>query len=396
MQTTLSQFHCPTTMLVALIICLASFNASAFGPLAGEKLINTAEVNYKISNTPQSTVTAQNELTVDAQLNLHVASIAPSAIASFAGQKNAAVGFKVTNLSNSINDVLLAVRLASEDNAGSPDTYTSSTGNLNTVAPNGSSGLTINDHRLFVDVNGNGIYEPGIDTAQVIDNLGPGESRTVFVVTDIPTDVPEGKLAAVALIAQIADTEGNAITNDDSGNTSPAGTFANGISTPAGTAININKADSPNSTLKLFADGNSPINSDGSKDDGNDGQHSATNGYLFKLSPALLEKSAKIIDCNSKKEVLEVSSSGEVYKGACVRYTLTVKVIVDAVTAIKVNDAIPSGTSYVANSLTLDGTSITDDSDGDKGHYANAQVEFDLGTLNKDTTQSIEFIVKVQ
>ena len=63
-----------------------------------------------------------------------------------------------------------------------------------------------------------------------------------------------------------------------------------------------------------------------------------------------------------------------------------------------VTDPIPANTTYKPGSMTLDGTPLTDTSDGDAGHFnavAN-QIEITLGQRNPgDPTQTITFQVTV-
>lgn len=86
--------------------------------------------------------------------------------------------------------------------------------------------------------------------------------------------------------------------------------------------------------------------------------------------------------------------------GATIRYTITVDVVgTGTATASALSDPIPTYTSYVVNSLSLNGVALTDVSDADAGEFytsAAPLVEVQLGDLTlADGTQTIEFEVTI-
>lgn len=371
--------NCAWVFFIACVLNTALASLSFAEPLAGETILNQAQIEYTVGSD-QASAAASNAIVVDARLNLSVASQLAAALPVIANQTDAALPFTVTNLSNSTNDILLDAKLFNADAAGNPDTY---------------SGFADADHRVFVDVNNDGDYDPAIDTAQFINDLAPNASQTVFIVTNIPSAIVSNELAAVALIAQIADTNGNPITNDSNRNVSPAGTFENGINSSAGTPNNDTKIDNPLNVLNVFADGTGDIATDGSTDINSNGQFSDANGYVFNANPTNISKSADIIDCDTDEVV--ATNQGEVYAGLCLRYSLEVNAVANGSDNVTVTDNIPDGTQYVANSLLLDNTAKTDASGDDEGSVisSNSQVVFSLGTMNAGDSKIIQFKVEV-
>ena len=67
-----------------------------------------------------------------------------------------------------------------------------------------------------------------------------------------------------------------------------------------------------------------------------------------------------------------------------------------SVDELVVTDAIPDGTTYVANSLALDGGALTDASGDDAGEASDASgISVDLGTVAGGTVHSITFDVTI-
>jgi len=66
---------------------------------------------------------------------------------------------------------------------------------------------------------------------------------------------------------------------------------------------------------------------------------------------------------------------------------------------LTITDAIPTGTTYVPNSLKLDGVSLTDASDSDSGKFTGSGIEVSLGTAvqspGSSYSKNISFEVKI-
>jgi uncharacterized repeat protein (TIGR01451 family) len=70
----------------------------------------------------------------------------------------------------------------------------------------------MNNLRVFVDSNGNGVYDAGVDTAILVNTLARDTSVTVFIVADTPLAAVNGQFANVTLTATAAVQGTNAAT----------------------------------------------------------------------------------------------------------------------------------------------------------------------------------------
>ncbi|WP_230191727.1 isopeptide-forming domain-containing fimbrial protein [Paenibacillus sp. CECT 9249] len=64
-------------------------------------------------------------------------------------------------------------------------------------------------------------------------------------------------------------------------------------------------------------------------------------------------------------------------------------------TNLTITDVIPEGLEYVPGTLTVDGTSVSDAQDGDKGHYADGQVFAQFGDVTDTVWHTVTFQAKV-
>jgi hypothetical protein len=60
-----------------------------------------------------------------------------------------------------------------------------------------------------------------------------------------------------------------------------------------------------------------------------------------------------------------------------------------------ISDPIPVNTTYVAGSLTLNGSPLTDNADADAGRFTGTAIEVSLGTLAAPTTQTVTLQVLI-
>ena len=93
-------------------------------------------------------------------------------------------------------------------------------------------------------------------------------------------------------------------------------------------------------------------------------------------------------------------SSNNVFIGTIVRYNIIVELSGNGnVDNLIITDAIPTGTTYVAGSLKLDGVSLTDAVDSDSGRFTGTGIEVDLGTAVQTTgrpyMKTISFEVRI-
>jgi len=121
------------------------------------------------------------------------------------------------------------------------------------------------------------------------------------------------------------------------------------------------------------------------------GAASATGEYRVADVELLIQKSVTAMDPDGGPEPRV---------GATLTYSIDVAVQNDSTaTASVLSDAIPVNTTYVANSMTLNGAGLSDAADADAGEFQPAgtpTVIFQLGDLTQaDGTQSLQFQVTI-
>jgi uncharacterized repeat protein (TIGR01451 family) len=178
--------------------------------------------------------------------------------------------------------------------------------------------------RLFIDSNGSTAYEPGIDQPYVLNTndpvLAPDASIHVFALCDIPSARPNGDLGNVLLTA-----------------TSKTGTGVGTIVIGGGTG----------GTDAVIGAGG--------------GINARLGGYLVNDLAVSVVKSAVVSD---------LGGGSTPAPGSTITYSLLVSVAgTGTVANLVITDPLPPFTSYVAGSLRLDGTPLTDVVDGDAGDF---------------------------
>ncbi|MHA6722410.1 hypothetical protein [Sphingomonas sp. RS2018] len=320
---------------------------------AGTTVNNTAQVSYTVNGTPQTTNSTTASFVVDRKVNFTVVTDQSGYTQVNLGQQNAVTKFKVTNLTNDVQDFLL-----------DPDQSTISLG----ILP-GTDNFDITGMKAYVDANGNGIYEPTIDTATYIDELAPDASVVVFIVGNIPT-------AASTAIAW------------DSLHVTVA---AGGASTVKGNALvstDLNLANADMTVDVVFADDDS----DGLLylgDIARNGQGRAYSGYEVGTRNVALTvaKSARII-----ADGVNLANFKSI-PGATVEYCLTVSnaTLLTPANDIVLSDIVPAHTTYVPGSLSMGVPGVPgvacvllgsteDDDDADTGETDGLTASYDSGT----------------
>ena len=187
----------------------AATGAYANGTTAGSSIVNNVTVNYQVGGVGQTAINASNTITVDRKITLTVAEAGTTTTTVAPGQTAAVTTFVVTNTSNDVLDFGLA---ASQQVGG-------------TGPHGGTDNFDVAASALFVDTNGNGVYDVGTDLAAAfLDEVAADTSRTVFYVANIPAGQANGSVAVVGLTAQareagVAGTQGAIVTATVGANT---------------------------------------------------------------------------------------------------------------------------------------------------------------------------------
>lgn len=204
---------------------------------------------------------------------------------------------------------------------------------------------------IAIDTNGNGTYDPGVDEIltgpETTPELGVDEAVTVFVLVTVPNTVTDGDTSDVDLLAE-------AVT----GTGAPGTVFARQGTDNSDAIVGSTGADA-----------------------------NAIGSLIIGLTEVDLTKSASVLD--------PFGGTG-IVPGATITYTIVAQVSgTGSVADLVVTDAAPADTTYVAGTLTLDGSSLTDAADADEGEADAAGISVDLGTVAGGTSHSITFDVTI-
>ncbi len=204
---------------------------------------------------------------------------------------------------------------------------------------------------VAIDSNGNGTYDPGVDqvlaTGASTPAIAPDSSLRLFAIVNLPPGTTDAQTSQVTLKAEAT-----------TGTGAPGTAFA-GAGEGGGDAV-------------VGASGASS---------------SAQDSLVTSLATVSLTKSASISD---------QFGGARPVPGAAITYTLLATVSGSgSVAGLHVTDAIPSGSTYRAGSLTLDGTALSDAADSDGGTASAAGIDVSLGTVTGGTSRTIKFAVTI-
>lgn len=269
---------------------------------SGTTISNTATVNYSVASIAQTPIPATATFVVDTVINQNVTG--GNSYTVTPGQTNVVAVFSVTNTSNVDSGFTLAAT-----NRPQP-----AEDDFDMLVPGATSTFGYN---VFVDVDGNGTYEPGTDTATSIASLPAATtptpaSVTVFVVGDVPGSAANTQDALVRLTA----------------------TAVLPNTTTTWTATGVGSADDPDVVEVVIRNG------------------TAFAQDTFNVSSAALsvtKTSAVISD-----PFVGVSPNAKAIPAAVVEYTITVSNAAGAQTATltSISDPVPANTAFAAGQYT--------------------------------------------
>ena len=312
---------------LATIAMLVPAAAHATGTVAGTVIQNTASATF--SSGSGSTTIQSNTVSVKVDQLVGVAVTALTSTPVSIGTGNAVLVYQVTNTGNGNDSFTLT---------GAPN-----------VAGNQFNATV---QTVAIDSNGNGTYDPGVDT--VITNgaagpaMAPDATIKVFLVTTPPATAQDTQTSQVRLTATSAIGSGT------------PGTLLAGKGTGGVDAV-------------IGASG---------------GTANALAGLIASLANVTLTKSAVITD--------PFGGSNPV-PGATVTYTIVAHVTGSGTAGnLTVTDAFPAGTTYQSGSMTLSGTSLTDAADSDAGTASASGISVVLGSMpGGSVDKSVSFKVKI-
>jgi uncharacterized repeat protein (TIGR01451 family) len=323
---------------VALALGLSSNQANARGADAGSTISNTASVDYTVGTV--TTTTSSNTVNVTVAEILAVEVTPPASPLPVApGQTQRALRFRVENIGNGPEAFAFTVN----SNLGGDD-----------FDPVASSPAIYLDDGDGVVGAGDTPYQPGVNDPV----LNEDAFVWVLVVHNIPTTVTDGQNALISLTA-------NARTNTGAG--TPGLVYA------------------------------------GAGQGGTDavvGERSPGVGAASETEQGEYEVEAVTVTANKTQTITDTFGASRPLPGATIRYSVAVNAVGSGTaTTVVFTDNIPAGTEYVAGSLRLNGTPLTDAAADDAGVYEAAptpRVRVTIGNLaQSDGTRTIEFDVTI-
>jgi uncharacterized repeat protein (TIGR01451 family) len=317
------------TALLAAGALHAPGQAQAAPTPAGTVINNSATATYDLPGGGQTIVTSNIvSLTVDELLDVGVAWTDGGDVGATPGAVNQVLTFRVTNAGNGGE----AFRLTARDNGGGDDFDPSATS-------------------IVLDANGNGTYDPGLDTLYVAGAnepvLTPEQSAVVFVLSSIPAGAADAQRGRIDLVATAA-----------TGSGAPGSAFAGQGQGGGDAVVGATGAD-------------------------------AEDDAYFKVSAGSVAfvKSATVADPFG-------GTAG--VPGAIITYRLVATVSGSGSLAnLRIADAIPAGTTYRPGTLTLEGGGLSDAADADAGEFGGTGIVVRLGNVSGGGARTVTFQVAI-
>jgi uncharacterized repeat protein (TIGR01451 family) len=301
--------------------------AWAAGTHAGTLISNTATVTFNIGGGPITLQSTTNVIKVDQLIGVAVTPLISTPVP--VGASATLLSYQVTNTGNGADSFDL------------------------TAAPNvGGNAFTTTLQTVAIDNNGNGIYDPGVDT--VISN--GGASQTI---------APDGTIKVLLIVAAPATA-----TDTQTSQVRLTATSATGSGTP-GTLFAGKGIGGVDALVGLSS-----------------GTGNATEALVASMAQVTLTKSAVIVDPFGGANPLS---------GAVVTYSIVAHTTGSGtVNSLTVTDAFPAGTTYQPGTIALNGASLSDAADGDAGNASSTGIAVLLGNVpGGSADRTITFQVKL-
>lgn len=333
------------TVGAAALAVLVASPALANGTASGTTITNTVTVNYQVGGVSQTATGASNSFKVDRKVSVTVADANGATTQVSPGQTAAVTTFTVTNNSNATLDFALT---AAQQTGGAG-------------AHSGTDSFDATGIKIYVDTNGNGTYDAGTDLeVTYLDELGADQTKTVFVVGNIPLGLTTGAVAAVTLTA----------TGKEGGTSGSQGAALSQTNTSA-----LNEVD-PNFVDTVFAD------SAGATDAARDAAHSAKDDYTILAAALTVLKTSKVIS-----DPMNGTSNPKAIPGAVIEYCISVANAAGSATAssVAISDPLPGTVTYDSGyGIFVDGsvTSGVCNADGAAGGSYDSTATTVIGTLS--------------
>ena len=321
------------------VLSAAPSAVEAAGTAAGTVIQNTATLTYSIGGgPPQSATTPPATFSVAEVINVTLVWQDAANVAVSSPDSNRALTFVVTNTGNGSEAFSLA-----RNNAIAGDNYD---------PLNGAAGALFLENGVQAGFQASG---PNADTLYVAGSNDPAlaadASRIVYVVSDTPAALATGSVGRIELAAA-ATTPGAA---GAAPGTSFAGLGQGGVDAVVGSTR---------------------------------AQARQTGGYIVSGVAVLLAKSIV--------SVVDPAGGTTVRSGSIVTYRIVLSVNGGgSADNLTLDDPLPANTSYVSNSITVNGTARTDAVDSDSAEFSSGAVKVRFGNTAAPTSHTVEFRVTV-
>lgn len=313
---------------LAFATALTATPALADGTASGTLIQNTATATYSSGSTTETVQSNTVVVKVDQLLNVATTALSntPAAATTTAAT---VLTYQVTNTGNGAD----TFHLTADPN----------------VTGNGFNGTI---QSVVVDTNGNGVYDPGVDS--VITNgaaspaIAADGSLKVFVLVNLPANFSDTQTSQVRLTAA-------SVTGTGTPGTVFAGKGTGGVDAVVGAST---------------------------------AQANALESLIAALASVSLTKSATIAD---------PFGGNMPVPGAIVTYTLVAHTTgTGTADGVHVTDGIPAATTYQPGTLTLNGAPLTDATDSDAGIASASGIDVSLGNIAAGAAdKTVTFKVKI-
>ena len=301
---------------VLAVLLAGSAPAYAANTDANTLITNTATVAYNVGGVAQTAPTpGTNQFRVDRRILFTVAEKTATGTTSVtSGQTGQVVAYTLVNSSNDTLDFSLAA-------TNLPNGSTVGTGR-------GSDSIDVSNFQYAIDANGNGILD-GAETftaSLTLNDILKDTTVHVLVRSDIPLAV-NGAVATVRLAATALNSNGSAIT--------------------AVTDATANTADVTTGTFQtIFAEDLTPLLGNVTRD----GTSWAYDDYTVSAATLTVVKTSRVVSDGVS------TTNPKAIPGAVIEYCISVTNTGSATAAgVTVTDVIPTDTTFVNNSVYLNG-----------------------------------------
>jgi uncharacterized repeat protein (TIGR01451 family) len=282
-------------LLISVMTIMVPQHAFAAGTASGTTISNQATVNYQVGGISQTAInSATISFVVDNKVNVTVAQLGNATVVP--GSTNQVLSFSVTNNGNTAQSYAL-----------------SATNN---------TGITMNNVRIYRDVNANGTYEAGTDIlyvdATTFGSIAADGVLRVLIVADTPAGATNGQTAVYNLIAATTNAGTTTATTQTAG------------------------ADTPGVVDVVFADAAGSATGDTARD----GKHSTTATYTVNAATLTVTKTSAVYS-----DPFNGTTSPKAIPGAIITYTVTIANAAGGANATGVTITDSLATEITANHL---------------------------------------------